>query len=220
MLGVLLVLYEVMSHKVIDFWNDNLLKHSDKSHGIYKATELYKVPESPGIYSWHIGSSPVNFNHYFKAFKQKKLSVSINGHLKEEYDGEIRRKYFDKDFDISLDQQLCELASTIFCPPLYIGISKNLNKRLNQHFRELEKIYNGTIKLSTPPNVGKTDFDTIIESSHFAQRIGHTLFNLNKISLRDIFIKTVELDKSYSWTKLQKVEKYLNRTFIPIYGRK
>ena len=156
-----------------------------------------------------------------KFLSKKRLDVNLKGNLKELYAGKIKNSFYSKDFaSTSFDFDLCEYASSVFCPPIYIGISKDLKKRLATHIRELENIYTGKVKLSKPSKVGQTDFDTIIESSHFAQRIGFTLAELKNISIDSLFIKTIELDKTYTWSDLQKVEKYINRTFIPIYGRK
>lgn len=210
-----------MGKTVFDFWTKKNKSHSDKAHGIYKLSENHLIPSVPGIYSWHIGFEKKGYNDYFKAFKQKRLDVNLKGSLKEQYSGKIWNSYHSKDFSsTTFDFDLCEYASSVFCPPVYIGISKDLKARLATHIRELEKIYTGKVKLSKPKKVGQTDFDTIIESSHFAQRIGFTLAELKSISIDSLFIKTVELDKTYAWSDLQKVEKYVNRTFIPIYGRK
>lgn len=207
--------------KVNDFWDTKHMLHSNKNHGIYNVRELNLLPESPGLYSWHINSTNINFGSYYKVFKQKKVDINISGHLKELYKGEVKREYYDRDFSSpTIDHNLCEYASSVFCPPLYIGISKNLNKRLKTHFSELEKIYSGITPIPKPTTLGQTQFDTIVESSHFAQRIGFTFVDLKDLRLEDLFIKTIELDSSYSWSELQKVEKYLNRTFVPIYGRK
>ena len=210
-----------MGRTVFDFWTKKNKKHPSKKHGIYRLSENHLIPSVPGIYSWHIGFEKKGYNDYYKAFKQKRLDVNLKGNLKEQYSGRIKNSYHSRDFSISsFDFDLCDYASTVFCPPIYIGISKNLNIRLATHIRELEKIYTGKLKLSKPSKVGQTDFDTIVESAHFAQRIGFTLVELNNIGIDSLFIKTIELDKSYTWSNLQKVEKYINRTFIPIYGRK
>lgn len=209
-----------MPVNVKDFWDKLERKHL-KIHGVYRTNEFNKLPEKPGLYSWHINSSALNFGSYFKAFKQKKVEINVKGNLTEKYEGEIKRAYYENDFDSPLiDHDLCEFASHVFCPPLYIGISVSLKTRINDHFAELVKIYNGKITLPTVTKIGQTDFDTIVESSHFAQRFGFTLFELKNIKLDDVFLKTIELDSTYSWADLQRVEKYLNRTFIPMYGRK
>lgn len=210
-----------MPIKIDDFWKSLHNDHNTKGHGIYKLKDFGSLPDSPGLYSWHVNVSQVNRNQYYELFKQKKINIDIQGNLKEGYKGEVKSHFNHSDFnDPSIDLDLCEYASYVFCPPLYIGISNNLKQRLRTHYTELEKIYNGIKPIPTVTKVGQTQFDTIIESSHFAQRIGFTIKGLNNITLDDIFVKTIELDSSYSWLELQKVEKYLNRTFIPIYGRK
>jgi hypothetical protein len=210
-----------MPVKVHDFWDNIQTSHLLKNHGIYKLKDFGKLPDTPGLYSWHINFSAINNDHYFQVFKQKKVKVNINGNLKENYLGEIYGSFDTKDFDTSiLDHDLCEYASYAFCPPLYIGISGKLQTRLTQHYTELEKIYVGKKIIPPTTTIRHTELDTALESSHFAERIGYILNKLKNIKLDDIFVKTIELDSSYSWTDLQKVEKYLNRTFIPIYGRK
>jgi len=217
----LFCLDKIMPIRINEFWDSLHTDHSPKKHGLYKLKEFGNLPESPGLYSWHINFSNINQFQYFQLFKQKKINIDIQGNLKEAYRGEVKGHFNDQDFDsINLDHDLCEFASYVFCPPLYIGISKNLKKRLRTHFSELEKIYNGEMQLPSISKVGQTEFDTIVESSHFAQRLGFTIRTLGNIKLDDIFVKTIELDQKFSWIELQKVEKYLNRTFIPIYGRK
>lgn len=116
---------------------------------------------------------------------------------------------------------ICVNMQAMFFVLLFIiGISKNLKTRLNTHYRELQKIYNGKVTLEPPKKLGQTDFDTIVESSHFAQRMGFSLKSFSKLNLNALYIKTIELDNSYTWPDLQRVEKYLNRTYIPLYGRK
>ena len=209
-----------MSISVESFWEKLKHKHKGKNHGVYKLNEFRNIPETPGIYSWHISTNNSKPNDYHKIFKQKKVKVKVNGNLKEEYLGEAKRTYYDNNYDAKLDSDLFEMASIAFCPPLYIGISINLGKRLNDHLRELEKIYFEKKALPKPVEIGQTDFDTIVESKHFAQRFGFSILEMSQVTLSSVFIKTIELDNTYKWSELQKVEKYLNRTFIPIYGRK
>ena len=210
-----------MSNQVSDFWEIILSKSIVQNYCFYKLIELDKIPKSPGIYAWYLMADKSNFFDYYKIYKQKKVEVIIEGNLKEKYNGEVRNIYHDKDFkDTGVDFDLCNLASLAFSPPLYIGISINLNKRIKDHANELQKIYYDQIALSAPTSLQKTDFDTIVESRHFAQRIGFTIKSFPSIDLNSLFIKTIELPSGYSWATLQSVERYLNRTYIPIYGRK
>lgn len=217
-----LVLFKgIMANSVRDFWINALKGKPAIEHSHYRVDEIFKTPNKPGIYAWYLSVDQKNFKDYFKLFKQKKVTVSLKGALSEEYTGEAKHIYSKKTFlkHSSPDFELCTLASFAFCPPLYIGISSDLNQRLDEHYSELQKVYFGK-KVLAPPKLGKTDFDTIVESAHFAERIGHTLRGLPDIDLTALLIKTIEMPTSYSKTDLQKVEYYLNRTFIPIYGRK
>lgn len=214
------VLYS-MSNTVDDYWLNVLKGSAVDNHCVYDLTELHLIPDVPGIYAWYLKVDKGNIDDYFKIYKQKKVAVNVQGHLKENYVGEAKHNYNPQDFlNPGIDMHLCEIASLAFSPPLYIGISKALKKRLRQHADELEKIYYKKIKLSTPPKVGKTDFDTIVESEHFAQRIGHSIVSFPKITLNSLYIRTIEMPAGYVWHDLQKVEKYLNRTYNPVYGRK
>lgn len=210
-----------ISNKVSDHWNNILTKTIVENHSFYGIADIDKIPNTPGIYAWFLLADKTNFNEYYKVFKQKKVEINIKGNLKEKYSGEVRNTYYDDDFkDSTIDFDLCNISSLAFGPPLYIGISKDLRVRLKQHSEELQKIFYKKIILPPPVTLGKTDFDTIVESAHFAERIGYTLKSFPTIKLNSLLIKTVELPLGYPWTKLQRVEKYLNRTFIPIYGKK
>jgi hypothetical protein len=210
-----------MSYRVSDYWNTLLSSSIVQEHSFYDMSALDKIPEAPGLYAWYLVVNNHNISEYYKIFKQKKVKVSIEGSLKEAYEGEVRNIYYEEDFKTPvIDHDLCAVASLAFSPPLYIGISKSLRTRLKQHAEELTKIYYGKVALSTPPPLGKTEFDTIHESSHFAQRIGFTIKNHLTVNLTSLRIKTLEMPPGYHWQDLQRVEKYINRTFIPMYGRK
>lgn len=210
-----------MDNKINNFWINALKTSKIDDHCVYSLSELHKIPSVPGIYAWYLKMDSANSDDYFKIYKQKKVSVNVKGHLKESYSGEVRHIYNPIDYvNPGLDFDLCEIASLAFSPPLYIGISKNLKSRLKDHARELHDIYFNKVKLATPPALGKTDFDTIVESAHFAQRVGHSISSFNKINLSALVIKTIEMPATYVWDDLQKVEKYLNRTYNPVYGRK
>ncbi|WP_207424296.1 hypothetical protein [Desertivirga brevis] len=210
-----------MDNKVNNYWLKVLSGSSINDHCVYALSELDKIPEVPGIYAWYLKLDSTNLEDYFKLYKQKRIKVNIEGPLKESYQGSIKSTYNAKDFESpSIDFDLCEIASLAFSPPLYIGISKNLKRRLNEHGDELEDIYFGKTKLSPPTPLRKIDFDTEKESSHFAQRIGTTIKSFRKMKLSSLYIRTIEMPVGYIWNDLQKVEKYLNRTYNPIYGRK
>lgn len=209
-----------MPYKVTSFWNNKIVANPNIKHCYYRITEVPHIPRVPGIYSWHLWIDNVNNNKYSQIFKQKRVNVTIKSNLNDEFDGEIVHSGAESDiFDPAIDIDLCNWASIAMCPPLYIGISKNLGKRLKDHVDELNDIVAGTIP--TPVNtLLASQFDTIYESQHFAQRMGFVVSKLSNLNARNLLIKTIEMPLGYSWSDLQKVEKFLNRTYFPIYGRK
>jgi predicted GIY-YIG superfamily endonuclease len=209
-----------MDNQVHNYWLNTLKTSTAEDHCVYNLADIDKVPNVPGIYAWYLKVDPSNIDDYYKIYKQKKVKVTVDGHLKEAYKGEARHHYDPADFaNPGLDFNLCEIASLAFSPPLYIGISKDLGVRLKTHTRELTDIFYGKINLP-PPVMHKSDFDTIIESAHFAQRMGHSIRSFKNITINALLIRTIEMPAGYVWQDLQKVEKYLNRTYNPIYGRK
>ncbi len=194
-----------------------------KRQNFYRLSEVHKIPDVPGIYGWYLFATEGSGEDYYKIFKKKKLSVQIKGPLQEKYQGEARCEFDEKDFRTTeSNTELFAISSFAFSPPVYIGISKNLKRRIGEHWRKLNKIFlaGGISEPQDSEALGIFDLDTIVESEHFAQRFGYSLKGCRTINLNSIFIKTIEMRDGYPWGKLQKVEKYLNRTYLPIYGRK
>jgi len=207
----------------IDYKNfyDNIINKTQFKHGCYRLVDFDQIPHNPGIYSWYLIADQINFDDYFKIFKQKKVGVNVEGELREAYTGEAKATYNVSDYsDNPVDFTLFNLISYIYSPPLYIGISINLNERLNTHKSELEKILSGKQKLTTSTIPGRTSFDDILESKHFAQRVGFSIKAHNNIGTASMYIKTIEAPLGYPRNNLLKIEKYFNRTYTPIYGRK
>ena len=216
---VLLVLFK-MPFKVDTYWNNKLASNPNIKHCYYRITEVPHIPNVPGIYSWHLWIDNANNKKYSQIFKQKRIDITVESNLSEKFIGAIKHSGHQEDiFDSTIDINLCNIASIAMCPPLYIGISKNLGVRLGQHFDEFDKIIKG-IKATPIDTIKSSHFDTIYESQHFAQRMGFVISKFNNLNANNLLIKTIEMPIGYSKDDLRKVETFLNRTFIPIYGRK
>ena len=209
-----------MPFRVHSFWNNKLTAHPTINHCYYRIIEIPHVPSVPGIYSWHLWIDNSNTQKYSQVFKQKRVDITVESNLSDKFSGQIRHAGYNEDiFDPATDIDLCNIASLAMCPPLYIGISKDLGKRLRQHVDEYEKVINGVI--ATPITTLKADqFDTIYESQHFASRMGFVVTRFGNLNANNLLVKTIEMPAGYSRSELLRVEKFLNRTFIPIYGRR
>jgi hypothetical protein len=209
-----------MSNSLSNHWNTLLTSSKVNEHCVYNLTELHKIPHVPGIYGWYLVMDNINFGEYYKIFKQKRVKVDIEGELQERYLGNAQATFDENNFpSTGVDFDLGGIASFAFSPPLYIGISKKLGNRLKDHTNELLDVYYKR-PMPSPLPLGKTEFDTIYESKHFASRIGYTLKNHTTVGLTSFRIKTLEMPSGYTWQDLQRVERYVNRTYIPVYGRK
>lgn len=209
-----------MPFKANTFWSSKMTLHPTIQHCYYRITEVSNIPNVPGLYSWHLWIDSTNSKKYSQIFKQKRVDVTIKSNLSESFEGAIVHANHDKDiFDAGIDLNLCNLASIAMCPPLYIGISSRLGQRLGQHVDEFDKIIKGAIPIPVA-TLTASQFDTIYESQHFAARMGFVVKDLSNLNANNLLIKTIELPTGYNKRELQRVETFLNRTFIPIYGRK
>lgn len=207
-----------MSRDVSTVWKNTELRNPGIKHGIYRFGELSEIPSVPGIYSWYLEVDYVNVTKYSELFHMRRLQVEAKGELTENYSGTIYKKPKTFDSSVHYDLSLFQVASFAFCPPLYIGISKNLKARFTDHFSEFNSLvmpFSGT-----PTKILKTQIDTLSESSALAQRLAICFNTLGIFDKSAIFIKTIEMPNGYDWGKLQKIEKYLNRSYYPILGRK
>lgn len=209
-----------MPYTVDSFWTSKLAAIPSVSHCYYKVTDIPHIPDVPGLYSWHLWIDSTNTDRYSQVFKHKRAKIDIQSNLSEQFQGFVQHVGHDKDiFDTTTDLNICNVASIAMCPPLYIGISTKLRTRLSQHVDELDKIIKG-IKPTPVSTVLKSQFDTIWESQHFAQRMGYVIKKLNNRNANNLLIKTIEMPVGYAKKDLQTIETFLNRTYIPIYGRR
>ena len=83
---------------ISNYWTNVLSTSKVDRHGVYGLSDLHKIPNVPGLYAWYIAVSSANFSDYYKIFKQKKVTVKIEGVLQDKYHGEIQNIYNDKNF--------------------------------------------------------------------------------------------------------------------------
>lgn len=185
----------------------------------YLPNQVGDIPELPGIYAWYIlPRMHTQPQVYHEIFKQRELHSLIRGTLQDNYEGRLTAKSYT--FGSIQDQSLLIEAVSQFAPPIYIGISINLQRRIITHVKMLnEFVYSSQEARSY--EVSDTEIDSEKESQYFAQRIGSVIRKANpSIDINCFVIKIIKLDKNYSKKKLFEVEKFLNRTFIPYYGRR
>ncbi|GAA6618142.1 hypothetical protein [Scytonema sp. NUACC26] len=185
----------------------------------YSVRKLQEVSEVPGIYAWYLlYNQKIDLQAYHSVYKQRQLFSFLKGNLQDNYQGTLSAQpyLFDKPVQ---DLNLLAGAIDVFSPPIYIGVSNNLKRRLLTHITMLNHILYAD-HVEDIVDIIESDIDSDKESKHFAQRISSVIKGINGIGLNSFRVKVIELAPGYSSTMLVEVENFLNRTFIPYYGRR
>lgn len=195
------------------------------SYVVFRAADVELYSESrQGLYAWYARvlekTDPLtNMTSYDKVFASRKMSVEAKGNLGEVYKGVVT-KCSVLGGDVPGLYNAVSAASTVFCPPLYIGISNDVKGRLSQHLKSLEAV----LRSVAPQDAGlessnEEELDTEAESSVFGERVGKILRANGIANETLLFIKVIYTD-NLSRADLRKTETYVNRVFVPMCGRR
>ena len=177
--------------------------------------------EKPGIYSWHYrlshrspdrSADMIAYDHVYAA---KSYNVSAQAPLGETLNGKMTRRPFTENRPPEFSQAALS-AAAVFCPPLYIGISTNIKRRLQTHYDRLVEVLALPSIFSLTSTAQADDSDE--ESSAFAERIGSLLKGNGVGAPGSLFVKVVYVPNS-TFHELQQAEFFVNRTFVPLCGR-
>lgn len=192
-----------------------------------KYNEIRKVKEEPGLYAWYMDYNvEMQSDSYQNFFISKLFDLKITGNLGETYEGKISQIKSNENIQSNFNKDLFKIATELINIPIYIGISKNLYKRLSKHRDLLEGYSNDEVdqphlmnqdKINSD-NIDENKIDTNEESKYFAQRLGRQLEKLN-LSKKHLRVKIIYCDTSITKAQLLNTEFLLNRTYYPILGR-
>ncbi|MCB9246812.1 MAG: hypothetical protein H6606_10330 [Flavobacteriales bacterium] len=193
----------------------------------YLVMDLESTPETPGIYSWHL--KPKNIGEsYLKAYQNfsnsKLYRAEVSSDFAERYLGDLkpvlqRDTTLTRLFDLKQDYILSVV--NILSAPLYIGYSKNINRRLVEHKRRLLEVINKAedAELLAADLVEGNDDEG--ESRYFAFRVGKELRSYRDyIDESSLVVKVFEYGHIDNYSGLKQFENYLNRTTRPIFGKR
>jgi hypothetical protein len=192
------------------------------SHIAVVAADISQLEDNkPGLYAWYVRVLPketatTDLSCYGGFFGSKKYTVDLSASLGEQYQGKLK---LNPAFDVSraANVALLSTVTTVFSPPIYIGIAKNIRKRLLTHLDKLEKA------LVTPPaavlSPTPVDDDSDEESGYFGGRVGELLRELKVSDVRNLFVKIVYQPVD-DLVQRRGVEHFVNRVFFPFCGRK
>jgi hypothetical protein len=189
------------------------------SYDVFPASDIdLRAQDRPGIYAWYMRILPSSrssddLSMYANVFSARVLDVQASAPLGELYLGTIQRV---SPFAQTLPSfiPITSTATTVFSPPLYIGLSNTILSRLRQHKSALEQFLRQPSRLTDP-----TEIATDPEAASFAGRIAQLLLSNNLRSISPLFVKVI-YSPSLTEAELQAVEYFVNRVYSPICGRR
>jgi hypothetical protein len=185
------------------------------------ARDLALAREQPGLYAWYLrlqphATSPDAIRAYIRLFTSKRLYVTAAGVLNESYEGSLERLPFDPASG-EIPASMLAAATVMFSPPIYLGISKNVRTRLQQHLDALEGALREVEPMPMP--APQIEPDTFEESATFGQRAAALLKASRINDVSGLFVKVL-YDGSIERRQLIGIEHLINRAFVPVCGRR
>jgi hypothetical protein len=213
---------------------------------LFDFEEVSDADSQPGLYAWYLRIQPGERNiesseNFLKALKRiteqicyPTLNAQLQGHLNMQLQGDLRHVWYghdDNQFSPQFQEilnhpeereilgQILEVTVPLLTGPLYIGVSKNLHQRIQQHTQLIEK-YRQEYQEDTmedPPVDGE---DSLQNDENFAQRIVDRDIDPNHLVVGVIYVSHPNLSTARIRKAVGAIETLLNRMFYPILGRK
>ncbi len=207
-----------------------------------------KVPDvdaRPGLYAWYLKiklgkrniESPQDFSKALKKFTEKLcypvLDMQLEGHFNMILKGDLRHIWYGHDgnpFSDNFEEMLnhreerevlnniLELAVPLLTGPLYIGVSKNLRQRLQEHTRLIRRSSKENQDSSSGLLVDSPE--SLENDKIFAERITERNIDPNHLFVGVAYVDDPYLSIERIKKIVQNTETLLNRLFYPILGRK
>jgi len=216
------------------------------SYELLSFEEISDVQSKPGLYAWYsslrIGKAdlktPENTTKALykiaEAISYPSVSMKFNGNLNLLLEGELKHVFYGHTGNQYTNQlqevindpdgrqiisEVFDLAVPLLCCPLYIGVSKNLKKRLSQHSKLINAYLNDEPEqkielLNTTPVDDEEDLEN---DKSFAMRIAERKIDPNNLIVGVIYPKE---NNPMVRKAIEAAETLLNRIFYPILGRR
>ena len=219
---------------------------------LFSFREVSNADPKPGLYAWYLmikvgkanikSPEPENFLRRLERIAEQlhypTLPVQIQGHLSPKMKGDLRhiwyghekypfsggfREILSRSEEREILGEILESAVPLLTSPLYIGVSKNLQIRLEQHKRLLQE-YQRHRQLQQEYQEDTIQFplidneESLKNDRNFAQRIVTREIDLNHLAVSIVPHLQPSLGKIYK--AIGVAETLLNRMFYPILGRR
>ena len=220
--------------------------NSEILNELFSFERVPDVKAKPGLYAWYLRirvgrsniESPQNFSKVLKKFTEQiqhpTLAMQVDGHFNLNMKGKLKHIWyghneypFTENFQEMLNHpeerklisNILDLAVPLLSGPLYIGVSKNLQKRLQTHTRLIEK-YSKEQQEDNTPEVSVDSPDSLKNDKDFAERIVEREIDPNHLIVGVTYVHHPNLPPDRIRKTVEATETLLNRIFYPILGKK
>ena len=208
--------------------------------------EIPDADSKPGLYAWYLRVKPGEGNlrspeNFAKALikiteqlRYPTLSMELQGHLGLSMKGDLKHIWYGQEQYQFSDQlkeilnrseereilgDILEVAVPLLTGPLYIGVSKNIRKRLQVHTHLIQK-YLQEPEENTDIDIPVDSEDSLRSDQNFAQRIVTRNINPNQLVVGIVYVSYSHLSSERIRKAIESAETLLNRIFYPTLGKK
>ena len=210
---------------------------------IFKYNEISAIEPLQGLYAWYLRidigeenlktekNTTISLKKFVKQLAYPPINIDAKGRLSLKLVGKLKHVFYGKDENrftqglsdiLSEDEdrirfaEVLKSAAPIFSNPLYIGISKNLARRIKGHSALIEKYK----KLADEPLREKSKEVSRDGDKNFAMRVCMRKMDPNNLIVGILYTDNEKLSKDQISTITKNSETILNRIFHPILGRR
>lgn len=220
--------------------------NSEILNELFSFERVPDVKALPGLYAWYLRirvgrsniGSPQNFSNALKKITEQIrhpiLAMQLDGNFNMNMKGKLKHIWYghnDHPFTENFQEMLnhpeerelisniLDLAVPLLSGPLYIGVSKNLQQRLQIHTRLIEK-YSKEQQEDNTPEAAVDSPDSLQNDKDFADRIVDRNIDPNHLIVGVTYVYHPDLSPDRIRKIVETTETLLNRIFYPILGKK
>ncbi len=204
--------------------------------------EVSDAEPIPGIYAWYLRIRPGNKDtetpeDFLKSIKRRTeelqyptMSMQARGHFRLNMQGDLKHLWYGHEKNKFPDQlietlsnseeremlsKILEFAVPLLTGPLYIGVSKNLQSRLQQHVKLIQEYHESISQLTAIDSSESFEND-----KNFAGRIVERKINPNRLVVCISYPPYPQFPSERIRKTIETAETLLNKIFYPILGRR
>ena len=179
-------------------------------------TDFESLPTSAGWYGWVYVAGSTSPNE-LSILRQIRPEATVDHYFHMSLRGTLTPEEISTDIGPLSEQAINDFRSLhfAFAPCIYIGISRNLKRRLKSHRKHIQQEYS-LLHTHTESDPAAPELDTERESEFFGRRVASLLRRV-RANPDNLYVKYALCADE---TVLKPLETAMNITFAPTLGRR